>query len=231
MSGLRIEKLEFAYPGAAPVLRGVDLEVAPREIYCLLGANGSGKSTLLACILGFLTPQHGTICVDGLDCGREPQAVRRRLAYVPESVALWGFLTAWEHVRLFADVMGTATDPGECLATFGLPKEAWRQRAGTFSKGMRQRLALALATMGSPRVALLDEPTSGLDPDSAQSVANMLRTLAASGVAVLVVTHDLWLVAQAADRFGILRGGTIVHHGTPREGELLGSLFAQGVSS
>lgn len=94
---------------------------------------------------------------------------------------------------------------------------------------MRQKLALALATLRRPAVALFDEPTSGLDPESAHTMVGLLRSLAQEGVAVLVVTHDLWLVAQAADRFGMLREGRIVHLGPPSDRQFLMGLFSEGL--
>ena len=210
MNGLLVEKLVFAYPKSPPVLDGVDLAVNPGEVVCLVGANGAGKSTLLACILGFLEPQGGRILVDGIDRRQEPKQARARLAFLPESVALWGFLTALEHLRLFAELTGSSPDPGTALRRVGLPEEAWRRPVATFSKGMRQKLALALVTMHQPAVVLFDEPTSGLDPESAKAMVGLLRSLAAAGTGALVVTHDLWLASQVAHRWGLLRGGKVV---------------------
>ncbi|MGQ9495312.1 MAG: ABC transporter ATP-binding protein [Thermoanaerobaculaceae bacterium] len=221
MSALQVTQLTFAYPGGEPVLRGVDVEVPEGSVYCLLGANGSGKSTLLACILGFVTPQAGRILVDGVDVVQQPQSARRLLAYVPESVSLWGFLTGVEHVGFFAQMLGMPASPEEVLGRVGLPSESWRRRVAGYSKGMRQKLALALATMGKAKVALLDEPTSGLDPESAGAMVGLLRSLSASGVAVLVVTHDVWLVEKAADAYGILRGGRILQQEEAKEEGLL----------
>lgn len=217
MSALLVQELAFAYPGGPPVLAGVDLAVEAGSVYFLLGANGSGKSTLLACILGFLRPTAGRILVEGVNVVQEPQKARKLIAYVPESVALWGFLTGVEHVRLFGQMLGVAPAAEEVLARVGLPEESWRRPVAGFSKGMRQKLALALATMGPARLCLLDEPTSGLDPDSAVAMVELLRSLAGSGAAVLVVTHDVWLVEKAADSYGFLRGGRVVLQQEPRE--------------
>jgi ABC-2 type transport system ATP-binding protein len=226
MSGLIVEELTFAYPGQVPVLTDLTLAVEPGEVMCLLGANGAGKSTLLACVLGFLVPKGGRILVAGVNVQEDAKKAREKLAYVPESVALWGFLTGREHVKLFAELTGTRVDVGAVLERVGLPSEAWSKRVSGYSKGMRQKLALALATLRRPAVALFDEPTSGLDPESAQAMVGLLRSLAEEGVAVLVVTHDIWLVAQAASRFGVLRGGRLVHEGPPQERSLLAGLFA-----
>ncbi len=226
MSGLVVEKLTFSYPGQKPVLNNLSLTVEPGEVMCLLGANGAGKSTLLACVLGFLVPTGGRILVAGVNVQEDAKKARESLAYVPESVALWGFLTGREHVRLFADLMGVRVEIAAVLERVGLPSEAWGKRVASYSKGMRQKLALALATMRRPAVALFDEPTSGLDPESAQAMVGLLRSLAEEGVGVLVVTHDVWLVSQAANRFGVLRGGRLVHEGPPQERFLLAGLFA-----
>jgi ABC-2 type transport system ATP-binding protein len=217
MSALHVEALAFAYPRQQPVLRGLSFSLEEGEVFALLGANGAGKSTLLACILGFLQPQQGRILVGGVDALAEPQKAREKLAYVPEAVALWGFLTAVEHVQLFNRLLAVQRQPEEVLAEVGLPAESWRRPVAGYSKGMRQKLALALACLRKPQVALFDEPTSGLDPESAATMVGLLRRRAQEGVGVLVVTHDLWLVRQVADRFAFLRGGTLLAGGSGEE--------------
>lgn len=212
MSILLIADLVFSYPNQGGVLQGINLKVEPGEVFCLLGANGSGKSTLLACVLGFLRPNRGRILVDGVDCLAEPDRARTRVAYLPESVALWGFLTGLEHLRLAAELLQVEAREKELLAQVGLPEAVWRKPVARYSKGMRQKLALAAVGLRQPKVALLDEPTSGLDPESAAAVVKLVRSLADTGVGVLAVTHDVWLLGQLADRWGLLRDG-VIHEG------------------
>ena len=146
-----------------------------------------------------------------------PDAVRARVAYLPESVALYDHLTARENVDYFLKVAGCPRPRAEVDAAFegvGLAVAARDQRAGSFSKGMRQKTAIALALLRQTPLLLLDEPTSGLDPSAARDFHKLLETLAARGVAVLMVTHDLLGAADTADRIGLIAGGRIASEWT-----------------
>ncbi|MFZ4110025.1 MAG: ABC transporter ATP-binding protein [Polymorphobacter sp.] len=203
--------------GGRRIVDGLSLHLAPGEIYALLGGNGAGKSTTLFAILGFLPYAAGSLRVGDDDPATAPDAVRARVAYLPESVALYDHLTARENVDYFLKVAGCPRPRAEVDAAFegvGLAATARDQRAGSFSKGMRQKTAIALALLRQTPLLLLDEPTSGLDPSAARDFHKLLETLAARGVAVLMVTHDLLGAADTADRIGLIAGGRIASEWT-----------------
>lgn len=197
--------------GGRPVLRGLSLEVRRGEVHALLGGNGAGKSTTLQLLLGFLAPDSGSVRVTGLDPRREP-AARARLAYVPENAALYGQLTARENLSYLLSLAGADPRPGaveDALRRAGLPAGAWDRRLSTFSKGMAQKVAIALALARDVPLLLLDEPTSGLDPGATAEFNALLGTLRDAGVGILMVTHDLAGAAAVADRVGLLRDGRL----------------------
>lgn len=200
--------------GAVSALSELNLAVAAGEVVCLLGANGAGKSTTLNLFLGFLAPSAGEARVCGRVVQDDPRAAREKLGYVPEVVQLSPLLTGIETLRYFNDLSGAANlsdaTAGAALSRAGLPESAHRQRVGQFSKGMRQKLGLAVALAKDARAFLLDEPLSGLDPKAANELVVLLRALADGGLAVLVVTHDVFRAQQMADRIGIMRQGQLV---------------------
>lgn len=198
--------------GGKPIVNGLSLTLAPGEIYALLGGNGAGKSTTLFAILGFLPYASGSLRVGSSDPAREPDEVRAQVAYLPESVALYNHLTARENVEYFLNVADARRSKAEIEAAFesvSLASTAWDQRAGRFSKGMRQKTAIALALLRQTPLLLLDEPTSGLDPSASADFHGLLEALSARGVSILMVTHDLLGAADTADRIGLIAGGRI----------------------
>ncbi|SPS00817.1 ABC transporter ATP-binding protein [Cupriavidus taiwanensis] len=182
-------------------------------VYALLGGNGAGKTTTIDAILGFVPPAAGVVRVDGLSPLAEPMAVRRRVAYLPENVALYPYLSGLENLDYFCAMAGIALSRTEAAALLdgaGLAREAQDRRVGAYSKGMRQKVGLAIAEARSASLLLLDEPTSGLDPAAADDMAQRVRKAADAGMAVLMATHDLFHARQLADRIGILRAGVLV---------------------
>lgn len=203
------------------VLDGASLRLHYGEVYALLGSNGAGKSTTLAAVLGLLRPQGGTVRVAGHSVGTDPERVRAAVAYLPETVALYEHLSADENVRYFLDLAGTPRADAEIAAAFdavGLEPATRHRRTGAFSKGMRQKTAIALALLRGTRVLLLDEPTSGLDPGATRDFHRQVGELRAGGVAVLMVTHDLLGAADLADRIGLLADGRIAAEWTAAPG-------------
>lgn len=200
--------------GATRALDAVTLKVEPGEIYCLLGANGAGKTTLVNVFLNFVDPSEGQALVDGLDVTREPLATKQRLAYIPEQVMLYGALSGLENLRYFAALAtGRQTSRAELLgllAQAGLGTGAADRRVATYSKGMRQKVGIAIALAKNAKALLLDEPTSGLDPKAAAEFAQLLRDARDRGVAVLTTTHDLFHAKQNGTRIGIMRAGSLV---------------------
>lgn len=211
-AALEAVSLTHSY-GAARVLDDLSFSVAPGEIYALLGGNGAGKSTTLSLFLGLMTPTSGVARVRGHDVAADPNAARAQLAYVPESVAFYEQLSARENIDYLLTIaqapdVSRATIEG-ALDAVGLARDAWDRRVGGFSKGMRQKVAIALAVARKAPVLLLDEPTSGLDPRATAEFNRLLQTTRERGVATLMVTHDLLSAAEIADRIGFLSNGRI----------------------
>lgn len=209
---IAIDAATLAY-GSHRVLDGLSLSVAAGEIYALLGGNGAGKSTTLSALLGFVRADGGSVRVGGIDPAADPDAARRGIAYLPENVALYEHLSAVENADYLLALSGTPrprTDITGALTAAGLQERAFDQRLGGFSKGMRQKVAIAVALLREVPVLLLDEPTSGLDPRATADFNALLHAVRARGTAVLMVTHDLLSAADVADRIGFLERGRIV---------------------
>jgi len=208
--------------GSTPVLQDLNLRVTRGEIYALLGGNGAGKSTTLNAFLGFLAPQAGSVRVFGIDVVADPLAARGQLAYVPENVALYEHLNARENIAYFLRLAGSSwTDAtiDDALNAVRLDPAAWPRRLGGYSKGMRQKVAIALAVARQVPVLLLDEPTTGLDPQATSEFNTLLQDLRARGSAIFMVTHDLLGAAEVADRIGFLARGHISHEVAASGGE------------
>lgn len=207
--------------GNRRVLDQVSLRVAAGEIYALLGGNGAGKSTTLSALLGFLRPVAGQLAVAGIDPVSEPDLARTRIAYLPENVALYDQLTACENIAYLMALAGAEPDRASmdrALDAAGLQIEARDRRVSGFSKGMRQKVAIAMAVLRDVPVLLLDEPTSGLDPRATADFNALLARLKDRGTAILMVTHDLLGAADCADRIGFLASGRIVEEVRPADG-------------
>lgn len=199
--------------GTHRALDSLDLRVDPGEILCLLGANGAGKTTTINLFLGFLAPTSGSARVDGIDVQADPVATKRRLLYVPEQISLFGDLTGLENLDYFAALADIEDrSPArlrECLTAAGLPPAAFDRRAAGYSKGMRQKVGLALAIAKEARALLLDEPTSGLDPQASAEFHELLVRQRDAGAAVLMVTHDLFRAREVGTRIGLMREGRL----------------------
>ena len=216
-----IDSVRLSY-GVQPVLDGLSLAVPAGSITALLGGNGAGKSTTLAALLGFVRPQSGRIAVCGIDPAADPDAARRRIAYLPENVALYEHLSAVENADYLLALSGERQSRAAIVEAFeaaGLQQAAWDRRLGGFSKGMRQKVAIAVALLRQVPVLLLDEPTSGLDPRATGDFNALLTTVRDRGTAVLMVTHDLLSAADVADRIGFLEAGRIVEDVAARGAE------------
>lgn len=209
---LSLSDVHLSY-GDQPVLRGLTLQVDAGEIYALLGGNGAGKSTTMSTLLGFARPDSGVVLVAGHDPAVEPDKAREQIAYVPENVALYAHLTARENAAYLLALAGRRPDLAAVDSAFeatGLQAAAWDKRLSGFSKGMRQKVAIAIALLREVPVLLLDEPSSGLDPRATADFNRLVHDVARKGAAVLMVTHDLLSAADIADRIGFLESGRIV---------------------
>jgi Cu-processing system ATP-binding protein len=198
--------------GAVEALRDVSLTVAEGERVALLGHNGAGKSTLMKIVLGLIPATSGEVRIAGALPGSH--AARDVTAYLPESAAFHPALTGREQIALYLRLRGEpAAKAGDLLERVGLGHAADR-RIGTYSKGMRQRVGLAQALIGRPRLMVLDEPTSGLDPVSRRDFYGILDELAREGAAILLSSHALTEVEARTDRIAILSKGRLVANDT-----------------
>lgn len=195
------------------VLKDVSFAVSAGETYALLGGNGAGKSTTLLAFLGFLLPASGKVLVNGQEVQSDIEAARAAISYLPEAATLYGHLTAYENLAYFLDLAGKQVNRAgidNALDKVALTAEARTRRMQSYSKGMRQKTAIALALLRDTPILLLDEPTSGLDPVAIDEFHAMVKTLADTGRSVLMVTHDVYGACQVADRVGLLRAGELV---------------------
>lgn len=196
-----------------PILKNLNFHVNKGEIYALLGGNGAGKSTTLKTFLGFNSPASGSARIDGKEVLRALDEVRSKTAYLPESATLYPHLTARENIRYFlslANIKKSDDDINQAFQRVALQENAWEREMQTYSKGMRQKTAIALALLREAPIFLLDEPTSGLDPVAIDEFNLLVRELASSGATILMVTHDVYGACQVADRIGLLRNGELV---------------------
>ena len=205
--------LRKAY-GSVVALHGLDLTVKAGEIFCLLGANGAGKTTTIQLFLGFIEPSAGRALIGGLDVAKAGLATKRLLAYIPENVMLYPHLTGLENLRYLHALSGgpDATDDelGALLRRVDVPAEAIDRRVGAYSKGMRQKVGIALAMAKNAKVLLLDEPTSGLDPKASNEFSRLLAGLRDEGVAILMATHDIFRSKEVGTHIGIMKHGQLV---------------------
>lgn len=195
------------------VLNGISFTVKRGEVYALLGGNGAGKSTTLLSFLGFLPPSQGRVLVKDQDVGADVMTARRAISYLPESASLYEHLNAVENLRYFLGLAGvdvTLTDIETVLDRVSLAPDARKRNLRDYSKGMRQKVAIALAMLRNSDILLLDEPTSGLDPNAIDELHRIIRGLADAGKAILMVTHDVYGACQVADHIGLLRNGSLV---------------------
>lgn len=216
---LQATQLSKKYNGHT-ALDGLTLSVAPGEIFCLLGQNGAGKTTTINLFLGFVEPTSGEATINGLNVAAHPLETKKFVAYLPETVMLYPHLTGIENLQFFSELAGFRYVPHALeafLTKAGLQPEAHRQRVGTYSKGMRQKVGIAIALAKEAKALLLDEPTSGLDPKAANEFSDLLTDLSRQGVAVLMATHDLFRAKEVGTRVGIMREGRLVQTLRPDE--------------
>lgn len=192
----------------------LDLTIKAGEVFCLLGANGAGKTTTINLFLNFIPPTSGEALVGGLNVVEHSLETKKRLSYIPEQVTLYRNLTGLENLRFFSRLAGAAADTDQellgVLAQAGLNEEQARRRVATYSKGMRQKIGVAITIAKRAEALLLDEPTSGLDPKAANDFSILLTDLAARGVAILMATHDLFRAKESGTRVGIMKHGRLL---------------------
>lgn len=212
--------------GAFMAVDRVNFDVHRGEIFGLLGSNGAGKSTTIRMLCGLLKPTSGTATVDGIDVGRDPEAVKRRIGYMSQKFSLYELLTVDQNIRFFAGLYGLTDDELQAERAFVLDMAGLKGRETSLARdlagGWRQRLALGCAILHRPSILFLDEPTGGVDPVSRRQFWKLIENLAHSGVTIVVTTHYLD-EAEHCHRIAIIDGGKLAAIGTSRE---LKHLFA-----
>ncbi len=217
---IRTEGLSKTF-GTRVAVEDLNLEVEPGELFGFLGPNGAGKTTTIRLLTGLLRPTVGRVLIGGYDIHREPVRAKAFLGYVPDQPVLYEKLTGREFLSFMADlyrVDGTRRDQriGELLELFDL-SERGDDLIQSYSRGMKQKLAVAAALVHEPRVLILDEPTVGLDPRSARVLKDVLRALASGGVTVFMSTHVLEIAERMCTRVGIIDRGCLIACGTMEE--------------
>ncbi|WP_199441178.1 ABC transporter ATP-binding protein [Umezawaea beigongshangensis] len=213
MNTIEVRGLRKTY-GQHEAVRGLDLHVAPGEVFALLGPNGAGKSTTVEILEGHRRRDDGRVSVLGEDPGRATRAWRARIGVVLQNTHDAGELTVAESVRHFARLYPNPRDPAEVVELVGLTGKS-RSRADSLSGGQRRRLDVALGIVGRPELLFLDEPTTGFDPEARRRFWSLIRTLAAEGTTILLTTHYLDEAEELADRVAVIANGEVVAEGTP----------------
>lgn len=199
--------------GDKTALNKLNLNIEAGEIFALLGQNGAGKTTTINCFMGFIKPTEGYANINGLSVEENTLETKKYLAYIPETVMLYPNLTGVENLQFFSSLAGfkySNDELGAFLEKAGLQTSAHQQRIGGYSKGMRQKVGIAIALAKKAKALLLDEPTSGLDPKAANEFSEILKELSADGTAILMATHDIFRAKEVAHRIGIMKEGNLV---------------------
>jgi len=210
---LSIQQLSLSFAGR-PILQQLDLALQAGEVVAVLGSNGAGKSTLLKSILGLhdgRVMQTGAIHIAGIDLLQARQQALAQLAYVPEQPAVYGHLSAIENIRYFLSLgaVNQSLEITTCLSMAGLPEQAWHRPCSDYSKGMKQKVMLALALAKQAKLLLLDEPNSGLDPQATEELNQLIIQCKKQGMGILVVTHDVLSAMAFSDRLLMLANGQL----------------------
>jgi ABC-2 type transport system ATP-binding protein len=204
-----------------PAVDGLDLTVRAGEFYTLLGPNGAGKTTTLRIVAGLLQPDRGSVSIFGIDALADPVAAKRVVAWVSDEPMIYDKLTPYEYLEFVAglwaiDARTARERADELVAWLDLTEHA-HERCEGFSRGMRQKVALAGALVHDPRLIILDEPLTGLDAGSARQVKDVLLARVRAGCTVLMTTHILEVAERMAERIGVIARGRLIAEGTLAE--------------
>jgi ABC-2 type transport system ATP-binding protein len=204
--------------GSTQAVKGVSFDIAPGEIFSLIGPNSSGKTTIVKSILGLLQSTHGTITIDGFEITKKPQEAKQRIGYIPDEPSVWPYMTGEEFIFFTQALFGIdektrITKLPELLKTFslnGLEKQYFEE----YSRGNKQKFSILAAMSHTPKLLLVDEPIVGLDPTGAEIAKQLFIKYAKEGGSVLLVTHTLPVAESISDRIGFLKNGSLVAVGT-----------------
>jgi len=230
---IEAKDLTMRYEDGLLALDHLNLKVEPGEIFCMFGANGAGKTTTINLFLGFITPTEGTALIEGIDVVKEPLKSKEYVSFVSENVMLYDNFTAYQNLDYFSKLAGkrnlTKADYAEAMKQVGLQKEAFDMRTKNFSKGMRQKLGIAVAILKDAPNLILDEPTSGLDPRSGQEFLELIIELKDKGKSIFISSHDIFRAKYIADRVGFMMQGKLVMMKSEKElkGEDLNKLYIE----
>lgn len=200
--------------GQKQALSSLDLLVKAGEVFCLLGQNGAGKTTTINLFLGLLKPTSGQALIDGMDVFRSKNRTNELIAYIPEVVQLYGHLTGLENLDFFSRLAGhrrSIAERSQLLRTAGLEEKHHRDKLSSYSKGMRQKVGIAIALSKQAKVIFMDEPTSGLDPKATDEFTNICQELAKEGKTIFMATHDIFNAVKVGHRVGIMKEGKLIY--------------------
>ena len=193
-------------------VNNLNLEIAKGEIYGLLGSNGAGKSTTINMLLGFIEPDSGSATINEINVSNHDES-RLNIGYISENVSLYPYLTGYENLEYFCKLSGTNLSNSKLkslLNRCGLEEEVHNRMLSKYSKGMRQKVGIAIALAKKAKVYLLDEPASGLDPLASNELSSLLKKLSDEGATVLMASHDIFRVRETCDRIGIIKNGELI---------------------
>jgi ABC-2 type transport system ATP-binding protein len=228
---LEAKDLTKKYEDGLLALDHLNFKVEPGEIFCMFGANGAGKTTAINLFLGFIPPTEGTALIEEIDVVKEPLKSKDYVSFVSENVMLYGNFTAYQNLDYFSKLAGkrnlTKAEYAHVMKRVGLQEEAFDMRTKNFSKGMRQKLGIAVAILKDAPNLILDEPTSGLDPKAGQEFLDLIIELRDKGKSIFISSHDIFRAKQIADRVGFMLQGKLVMMKTKKElkGEDLNKLY------
>ena len=231
---LVINGLEKIYKGTTKGVSDITLHVEKGDIYAFIGHNGAGKTTLLKAITGIHEFDKGTVLIDGLDITKEPEEVKRRIAYVPDNPDIYEFMTGIQYLNFIADVFGVPKADREARIAAYAGKFEITDSLGDlvsgYSHGMKQKLAIVAALMHDPKLLIMDEPFVGLDPKAAFILKKFMRTFCDNGGAIFFSTHVLEVAEKLCDKIAIIKGGKLLADGdieTVRGNESLEEVFLE----
>lgn len=230
---LEAKELTKRYEDGLLAVDNLNFKVEPGEIFCMFGANGAGKTTAINLFLGFIQPTEGTALIEGIDVTKEPLKSKDYVSFVSENVMLYDNFSAFQNINYFAKLAGKRNLKkdyyAKVLKRVGLQKEAFDMRTKKFSKGMRQKLGIAIAMVKDAPNIILDEPTSGLDPRSGQEFLELLLELRDKGKSIFMSSHDIFRAKYIADRVGFMMKGEMVMMQTKEEleGQDLNKLYVE----